>query len=129
MLSNTILVVEDDPGLAPLVQRVLRDAGFFVLWAPTAVEALNMWAAASSVVPVVLIDLNLPGEFNGKSIAKQLKADNPATNIILTTAQAARRSPSPKKLNVVFDYLEKPFSAAELLEVVRRASLALGRKY
>src|SRR5688572_12383502 len=85
MFSNSVLVVEDDPYLGPLLVRLLLGQGFRVYSATTAAEALQVWNETGQAVPVAIVDLTLPGGVSGEILARQLKADKPSLNLIVTS--------------------------------------------
>jgi len=119
MLTNSVLVVEDDAGLRPLVQRVLSTHGYLPLCAATASEALELWYQSGKTIRVALLDLTLPGEMSGEELAKKLKLDRPDLGLIITSGFL-----SPDALLSVLgspSYLQKPFMPAELLRVVQEA--------
>jgi PAS domain S-box-containing protein len=117
---NSILVVEDDPSLSPLIQSVLRTHGFQALCATSAVEALRLWAETDRATPVALIDLGLPGEMSGEALARQLKAEKSSLKVIITSGCPLwPESSIPGLADVTF--LQKPFLPADLVRVVRQS--------
>ena len=78
MFSNSVLVVEDDPSLGPLIQRVLSINGFRAICATSAAEALHLWQEAEQQLPVALVDLTLPGGMSGEVLVRRLKSDKPS---------------------------------------------------
>jgi DNA-binding response OmpR family regulator len=120
MDPNIVLVVEDDPTLGPVVQRVLIRAGFQVLWAADGLEALRLWDAADHKIPVVLTDRSLPGPLSGEALARQINAGCPATKIVMVSGFEPLPDEVAQELRL-FGYLKKPFGPAELLELVQRA--------
>ncbi len=121
MFSNSVLIVEDDPGLNRLVQMVLRAQGFEVLAATTAAEALRLWQEAGRAVAVALIDLNLPGGVRGDELAQRLKAENPSLAIIITSGGIRWFGKLPAALQE-FSFLPKPFLPSQLLRVIREVA-------
>src|SRR5262249_16135680 len=87
MLTKTVLVVEDDPGLRPLIQRVLGANEIQALCAATAHEALRIWEQTGKAIPVALVDLTLPDAISGEALARKLQADSPKLRIVLTSGQ------------------------------------------
>jgi two-component system cell cycle sensor histidine kinase/response regulator CckA len=71
--SETILLVEDDSGVAGLSERALRDEGYVVLRAASPEEALSLARARSGPVHLILTDVFLPG-MTGDELAKRLLA-------------------------------------------------------
>lgn len=114
-----ILVVEDEPQMANLLERGLSEEGFHVCLARDGKEALEM-ATASSFDAIVL-DLMLP-KIDGLTVARRLRERSNQTPILMLTA----RDTIPdivKGLDVgADDYLTKPFSFEVLLARLRAVS-------
>lgn len=81
--GGTILIVEDDPGVARLQQRRLERAGYTVVSAGTAEE--GMQKARQGGVELVLLDYRLPGDRTGLDVYAQLKATGHDVPVILVT--------------------------------------------
>jgi PAS domain S-box-containing protein len=81
----TILIVEDDPGVARLQQLRLERAGYEVLVAANAIEALEKVKAASAL-DLLLLDQMLPGDTSGLELYQQIKAAGLDVPAILVTA-------------------------------------------
>ncbi|AWM37493.1 Blue-light-activated protein [Gemmata obscuriglobus] len=81
--SATVLIVEDDAGLAELEQVRLEDAGYRVLVAATAAGALA--ALATTEVDLILLDYRLPDDTDGLDFYVQVKAAGYDVPVILVT--------------------------------------------
>ena len=112
---RTILVVEDEPGIARVVEDYLARAGFRVVAAATAADAL---AAARSARPaLVVLDLGLP-DADGLDVTRELRRVANVPIVMLT----ARGDVSDRIRGIdsgVNAYLAKPFSSKELISTVR----------
>ena len=111
----TILIVEDEPDLARVVQSYLEQAGMNVR-----VEARGdrgLWAWETLHPDLVLLDLNLPG-MDGLDVARAIrrKADTP---IIMITARAEEYDRLIGLELGADDYIVKPFSPREVVARVR----------
>jgi DNA-binding response OmpR family regulator len=108
----SVLVVEDDPGIATQLVRGLERAGYTA-------ESVAMGAEALSRPPsdVVLLDLGLP-DIDGVDVCRQLRQSSDTAIIVVT----ARGEESDRVLALdegADDYLVKPFGLAELLARIR----------
>jgi DNA-binding response OmpR family regulator len=112
-----ILVVEDEPTMAGLLERGLSEEGYQVCVARDGKEALNI-AAAAAAFDAIVLDIMLP-HIDGLSVARQLRERSNQTPILMLTA----RDTIPdivKGLDVgADDYLAKPFSFEVLLARLR----------
>jgi two-component system CheB/CheR fusion protein len=79
----TVLVVEDDVGLATLQQRRLERAGYAVASAATAAEALEQMRRHN--IDLLVLDERLPGATSGLELYQQLKAAGQDVPAILVT--------------------------------------------
>ncbi len=85
-LNGTILVVEDDQGVAVLEKRHLERAGYGVALASTAQEALER--LARQPVDLILLDYRLPGELDGLAFYDRVRAAGFDMPVILVTGHS-----------------------------------------
>jgi PAS domain S-box-containing protein len=116
--SGRILLVEDEPGLRDIAQRVLVRAGFDVTAAAGPDEAIL--AAASMVEPpdLLLTDVVMPG-MRGPELATHLRRTRPGLRVLLVSGYAEEIVEGGRDDSVPF--LAKPFSAESLLTAVDAA--------
>lgn len=81
--GGTVLVVEDDPGVARLQKRRLEQAGYVVRTAATADEAQA--AVETDGVELMVLDYRLPGGVTGLDLYARLKAAGHDVPVILVT--------------------------------------------
>ena len=115
---ETLLIAEDDPLLMPLLKATFRNSGLRVITAGTGTQALDL--ARTERPDLVLLDVGLP-EMNGYEVCRAIKTD-PQTAVIRVVMLTARAGAADQRLAAeagADTYLTKPFSPAELLEVVR----------
>ena len=113
---GTIVVVEDDPNIADLVDLYLRRAGFRVLQAADADGALDI--VDRERPRLVVLDLGLPGHMDGFDACRRLRDGGAVPVLILT----ARDSEIDRVLGLELgadDYVTKPFSPRELVARVK----------
>ena len=114
--SGTILVVEDEPEVRDLARRVLERAGYSVVSATTAGEALLVLASRS--FDLVLTDIVMPG-ITGLQLAEKLHVQAPRARMLFMSGYFDHASPSSLKLDPKKNLLEKPFTPQELLGRVK----------
>src|ERR671936_1630374 len=116
-----VLLVEDDPRIARVVDRALNDVGHRVEFAHDGIAGLTR--AERGTHDLVILDVMLP-EMDGIEVARELRRQRVKTPILMLTARDAVPD-RVKGLDAgADDYLTKPFALEELLARVR----ALGRR-
>jgi DNA-binding response OmpR family regulator len=117
-----VLVVDDDPTVAEVVDRYLSNAGFDVDRAADGPAALRMVAAAAP--DLVVLDLMLPG-LDGIEVCRRLR-EHAAIPVIMLTARGEEADRVAGLECGADDYVTKPFSPRELTlrvrSVLRRAN-------
>jgi PAS domain S-box-containing protein len=117
---QTIMLVEDEPGIRALVRKILRRERFGVLEAGTGEEALKMSAAQLGHVDLLLTDVMLPG-MGGRELAETMRARRPDMKILYisgyTSDEAVRAGTFPPGSK----FLQKPFTLSALVNKVRDA--------
>ncbi|MFO8071482.1 MAG: ATP-binding protein [Polyangia bacterium] len=115
-----VLVVEDNASVREVTARVLRGAGYRVLEAASAEEALVL-AERVGDLDLLVTDLMLPGR-DGRALAGRLTEDDPALSVLYMTGYA-EMSGETGLSDPLFgrELLPKPFSSSQLLGAVARA--------
>ena len=123
-MSNTVLIIEDDPHTTELVRLYLSHDGHEVLSASTGPEGL---ARARETDPdLVVLDLMLPG-LDGLEICRELRAESDVPIVMLT----ARVEEEDTLAGLGFgadDYVTKPFRPRELAARVNAVLRRAGRE-
>jgi DNA-binding response OmpR family regulator len=114
VVSNTILVVDDEPDLVELISYNLERQGFTVVTASNGVEALKL--AKSRSPDLVVLDLMMP-EISGIEVAKRLRSQTETASlpIIMLTARSDETDELEGLSSGADDYITKPFSMDVLL--------------
>ena len=117
-MASRILIVEDDPDIAALVERYLHKAGFATELAASGREALQTIVAKPP--DLVVLDLMLP-HVDGLEVCRLVRATEAtaAVPIIMLTARAEESERIVGLELGADDYLAKPFSPNELVARVR----------
>ena len=110
-----ILIVEDEPELAKILQAYLEKAGFEVLLSARGDTGLQTWEREHP--DLVLLDLNLPG-LDGLDVAHAIRRKS-ETPLIMVTARAEETDRILGLELGADDYVSKPFSPQELVSRVR----------
>jgi len=120
-VTGRILLIEDDPRLAEMVQRYLGEAGFEVVIAPKG--ELGIARHAREGFDCIIIDLTLP-DIDGLDVCRRIRAQAQTPILMLTARGDAMDRVVGLELGAD-DYLPKPFEPRELLArlkaILRRA--------
>ena len=111
-MDHDILVVEDDPGVAAVLGRVLRRLDVTVECVGTGREALARLDGDAGIGLVVL-DLGLP-DIDGGDVCRSIRADGFAGRIL---ALSARYGPDVPRLAMqagADEFMSKPFTVTDL---------------
>jgi two-component system, OmpR family, response regulator len=111
-----VLIVEDEPKMAALVARALREEGHAADATPNGEDAL--WMAEAAPYDAIVLDLMLPG-VDGLEVVRRLRAKQIWTPVLLLTARDAITDRVDGLDAGADDYLTKPFAFAELLARIR----------
>ena len=112
----TVLVVEDEELVRLDAAESLRDAGFEVLEAADACEALETVERRHDI-GVVFTDIDMPGGMDGLELARRVSRSRPRMRLILTSG-AVRVDPREIPDNGAF--LSKPYSPDAVARTIRR---------
>ncbi|AXK32909.1 DNA-binding response regulator [Streptomyces armeniacus] len=112
----TVLVVEDEPSIADILQITLRFHGFAVAHAASCEQAL---ALARELRPdLLLLDVMLP-DGNGWQICRELRAERDDLAVVFLTARDSGGDVVGGLALGGDDYITKPFNVDEVLARVR----------
>ena len=113
--SESVLVVEDDPSMRRMAERILRRAGYAVTTSPGGRDALRKLEAEEHF-DLLLTDVVMP-EMSGTELAGRAAALYPDLRILLMSGYVDRPGVGPVEDDA--ELLEKPFRAEDLLAKVR----------
>ncbi len=119
-MGQTVLVVDDDEITREGFAAVLRKAGYSVLLAADATEALALLDRTPPPPDLVLLDMLMPGRDGWHFFAR--RGQDPAlaaVPVVITTALGVASSEWAASLGAR-DFLQKPITAEALLDKVRQ---------
>jgi two-component system response regulator HydG len=117
-VSARVLVVDDEPSMAEMLDAYLRSRGYAVKSRTSADEAFELMAAED--FDVVVTDLNLRGT-SGLLLCTRVVENRPDVPVIVITAFGSLETAIQLVRAGAFDILTKPFELEELLLSVERA--------
>jgi CheY-like chemotaxis protein len=118
----TVLVVEDDPMLRMLTASELQDAGFDILEAEDADEAIEILETRADI-RVVYTDIEMPGSMDGLKLASMVRDRWPPVEIIVTSG---KRLPDADQLPQRSRFFPKPTDPSVIAKTIREFCLTTG---
>ncbi|MGM0578397.1 MAG: ATP-binding protein [Myxococcota bacterium] len=115
---EVILLVEDEMLVRNLARRVLEQAGYAVLPARDAEEALQAWEGAGDRIELLITDVVMPG-LSGPALADRLLEDAPDLPVLFMSGYTPQAVSHHGLLDNESAFLQKPFTSDSLLHRVR----------
>ncbi len=113
----SILIVDDLISIHEMLEAVIQPTGYATAFATDGEKALVRYKAER--FDLVLADIDMK-PMDGITLLKQLKQYDPAAVVIIMTAYASTDSAVQALKLGAFDYLQKPFRVAELIQTLAR---------
>jgi CheY-like chemotaxis protein len=115
--NETILLVEDREKLRRFASRILNKLGYHVLEAEDAARALEC-LEANEGIDLLFSDIIMPGEMNGRQLARQAIIKWPSLSVLLSTGMEPAEEHNNDS-SVEFAMLAKPYTTIQLAKSVR----------
>jgi PAS domain S-box-containing protein len=116
--TETILVVEDEEAIRKVVTKSLEAAGYSVLSAAAAGEALQIAAQHPGTIHLLLTDVVMP-RMGGRALAQELVRVRPTVKILYMSGYADAAFVHNGMVDEGTHFIGKPFSATDLARKVR----------
>lgn len=115
---ETVLLVEDEPGVRRLVNETLRLHGYTVLEARHGIEALLTGAKYMGPIHLLLTDVVMP-QMSGPEVAEKLASVRPEVKVLYMSGYPDHPAFSKGGLDTERSFLQKPFTPTALAQKVR----------
>ncbi|MCA1957455.1 MAG: PAS domain S-box protein [Nitrospira sp.] len=115
---ETILLVEDDPGVRGLVQETLRMNGYHVLVARHGIEALLVGTKHVGPIHLLITDVVMP-QMSGPEVADKLAELRPEAKVLYMSGYPDHPVFKKGEVNLETNFLQKPFTPVNLAQKVR----------
>jgi PAS domain S-box-containing protein len=116
--TETILVVEDNNLLRPMIAEMLEPYGYTVLLAADGVEALAVAEQHPGSIDLLLTDVVMP-RLNGRELSEQLLATNPETRVLFSSGYPADTVVRAGIAEARVAFIQKPYISGDLVAKVR----------
>ncbi len=118
--AGTVLLVDDEPTVRRVTQKMLERAGFDVVTASDGLKALEAYRKHAENIVCVLLDLTMPN-MGGEETFRELRKLNPDLRIILSSGYGEKEITSRFVGEGLAGFIQKPYLAAKLVTKVRDA--------
>jgi CheY-like chemotaxis protein len=115
-----ILVVEDQDSIRRMIEALVQARGYQVTAVSSGAKAIDV--ALTDAPDIVLLDLNLPGQYDGFDVCQRLRSD-PTTRtvpVVIISAMDDDESRARATAAGATAYYTKPFSPIALLKEIDR---------
>jgi CheY-like chemotaxis protein len=116
--NETILLVEDEPGVRRVAMRILKAAGYNVLDADGAQRAMALFAEHGDAIDILVTDVVMP-EMDGRRLAEQLHLKRPELRVLYMSGYTDDAVVRYGISHAEMPFLQKPFSSQDLQAKVR----------
>ena len=117
-MGARILIIEDDRSVQAALSELLRVEGFTVGSATSGDEALDLLNREN--YDLALLDLHLPGNFDGEGVMEEISLRHPETRVIILTGHGSLDTAIKAIRLGASDYLLKPYDINDFLLSIRR---------
>ena len=124
---RTILLVEDEPFVREATCGILESAGFDVLPAEDAEDAMKVYEARKRAIDLVMTDMVLPGR-SGEQLGQDLRQHSPEVVVLVTSGYSNLECETEKPGSRTY-FLAKPYSKRTLVEKIEKilSAVSLGQ--
>jgi two-component system cell cycle sensor histidine kinase/response regulator CckA len=116
--TETVLLVEDEPEVRRLVEKLLRLKGYRVLSAASPAEAVTISKRHEAAIELLLTDVIMPG-MNGRELSRVLAANRPRMRVLYMSGYTDAAMSQQGILPPGTAFLSKPFTPEALSRKVR----------
>ncbi len=118
-MADTLLLVDDEPGIRKVLGITLADRGYRVLTAENGAEALSLFAAERPAI--VLTDIKMP-VIDGIELLRRIKREDPDTEVIMISGHGDMDLAIKSLKLAATDFITKPINDDALDIALRRAT-------
>ena len=117
--TESLLIVEDEPGLREIVQAVMSEYNYRVTVAASGGEAMQIWEEHNGEFDLVLTDMIMPGGMTGLELVEGLKKRKPDLKVIYTSGYSEELTGKDLRQDDKV-FLAKPYLPSQLARLVRK---------
>ena len=117
-MSDTVLIVDDEPSIIQSLQGILTDEGFEVIAADAGLKALDI--IKETIPDIVLLDIWMPG-IDGIETLERIRELYPGLQVIMISGHGTIETAVRATKLGAYDFIEKPLSLEKVLLSINNA--------
>jgi len=118
---KVVVVAEDDAQIRMLAADALVEAGFEVVEAEHADDALAILQSWGTAVDVLFTDVQMPGAMDGLQLARHVRSRWPGIGVLVASGRA---TPAPAMLPPGCRFVTKPYKLGQVVAEVQELAAA-----
>lgn len=112
-----ILLVDDEPAILKIAQRMLNRLGCQVLTAENGLQAIDVYSENKTSIDCVMLDLTMP-QLSGKETCQQLQQLNPDVKILFSSGYTQQELSGQELCTKYTAFIQKPYSMDRLADAL-----------
>jgi len=117
-MSDTVLIVDDEPSIIQSLRGILTDEGFEVMTADGGLRALDI--IKETIPDIILLDIWMPG-IDGIETLERIRELYPSVQVIMISGHGTIETAVKATKLGAYDFIEKPLSLEKVLLSVNNA--------
>lgn len=118
--TETLLLVDDDPGVIEITMEILSSCGYKILTASDGQEALDVYERHRDEIDLVILDVIMP-HMGGAQCLKGLMEINPSVKVLVTSGAPLEEGAMVMVQRGAKKFVPKPFELGNILRAIREA--------
>jgi DNA-binding NtrC family response regulator len=119
--ADVVLLVDDDEDIREAIRRIVTKCGYSALAASDARAALRAAQTVDGPIRLLLTDVWMPGDTSAFTLAEQLTGLYPNLSVVYVSGLPKELAIGKGLVAADANFLEKPFTPAQLVEAIRAA--------
>lgn len=116
--TETVMLVDDDPYVRAVGEKMLKRSGYKILTAPNGESALDLYRKKHHEIDLVILDLIMPG-MGGKNCLEEIFKIKPLEKVIITTGYSFDNAEKDDIFSKAKGFIDKPYESRDLLQRAR----------
>ncbi len=118
--TETILVVDDEPTIVQLGEKILTALGYKTLAACSGDEACRIFQESAGEIDLVILDFVMPG-MSGEETFNRLREIDPHVRVLLSSGYSREDKPQELITQGIQGFIQKPYFMKDLADAVQEA--------